>query len=181
MNAEARLLELLSASLVRPFILVAAALLVFRIYRVEHPASKHAVWTFVLAGMLLLPFASVFAPHVDVPALPQGVLPQVGFSGVRQQPEPQSSASSRSKPIAQKLERAQTATAEAPSIPFLQAAPISPRAQTATSVSTPRSIRTILRSFYFAGVAAVALYRIAGRLPGPSKAFRQDEVGFAEA
>ena len=80
MSWESRILELLSASLVRPFVLVAVAFLVLRVFRVGHPASKHAVWSFVLAGMLLLPFASVIAPHMNVPALPQGVLPHVEYS-----------------------------------------------------------------------------------------------------
>src|SRR5437762_8107682 len=38
---------------VRPFVLLAAAFLILCIFRVRHPASRHAVWTAVLAGMRL--------------------------------------------------------------------------------------------------------------------------------
>ena len=70
MTWESQGIALLSASLVRPFVLLAAAFLILWIFRVRHPASRHAVWTAVLAGMLLLPFASVIAPHWTVPVLP---------------------------------------------------------------------------------------------------------------
>ncbi len=40
-----------------------------RLLRVRHPASRHAVWTAVLVGMILLPFVSVFAPHWMVPVM----------------------------------------------------------------------------------------------------------------
>src|SRR4051812_14480978 len=80
MSWEAGILELLSASLVRPFMLVAAAMIVLRVFRVGHPASKHAVWSAVLAGMLVLPFASLIVPHKNVVTVPQGVLPHVVLS-----------------------------------------------------------------------------------------------------
>jgi uncharacterized protein (TIGR03435 family) len=62
--------DLLGASLVRPLGLVAVAWLVLRVFRVRHPASRHAVWTAVLIGMLLLPIVSVVAPHWTLPVLP---------------------------------------------------------------------------------------------------------------
>ena len=74
MNWESQILALISASLVRPFGLALAAILLLRLFRVEHPASRHSVWSAVLAGMLILPFASVFIPHFDLPALPEGSL-----------------------------------------------------------------------------------------------------------
>src|SRR4029434_1475028 len=74
MSWESTVLELLSASLVRPFVLVLLAIVVLRAFRVEHPASKHAVWTAVLIGILILPFLSVALPHLEIQALPQGTL-----------------------------------------------------------------------------------------------------------
>jgi hypothetical protein len=77
MNWDERLLELLAASLVRPFLLVAAALVLLRLLRIEHPASKHAVWCAVMAGMLLLPIAAAVAPPLEFRALPSGTLARV--------------------------------------------------------------------------------------------------------
>lgn len=65
------LAELLKASVVRPFALAAVAWMVLRLFGVRHPASRHAVWTAVLVGMILLPFVSVLAPHWKVPVLPR--------------------------------------------------------------------------------------------------------------
>jgi uncharacterized protein (TIGR03435 family) len=70
MTWESQLLQLLSASLLRPFVLAAGALLILRIFRVQHPASQHRVWTAVLAGMLALPFVSAIAPQWRLPLLP---------------------------------------------------------------------------------------------------------------
>ena len=71
MSWESQVLALLTASVVRPFALVAAAWVMLRALRVRHPASRHAVWTAVLIGMVLLPFVSVFTPHLRVPVLRQ--------------------------------------------------------------------------------------------------------------
>lgn len=71
MSWQSQVIALLAASLVRPFILAAAAVLFVFIFRVRHPASRHAVWTAVLIGMLLLPFVSVFAPRWNLPVLPR--------------------------------------------------------------------------------------------------------------
>ncbi len=48
------LIAILAASLVRPFGLAAAAWLILQVLRVRHPASRHAVWTAVLIGMMIL-------------------------------------------------------------------------------------------------------------------------------
>jgi beta-lactamase regulating signal transducer with metallopeptidase domain len=163
MSWESRIMELLSASLVRPLILVAAAFLVLRVFRVEHPASKHAVWTCVLAGMVLLPFASVVIPHVDVPALPQGMLPYIA-------PSSDASRSVVAVPQSAYTEPASPPTApdEAGAVPEvispLSLPPTSrpPAAQTVHGVSQSFSTRIILLWSYFAGVIFFALYRIAG-------------------
>ncbi len=70
MNWETTGISLLEASLIRPFLLVAAAFLILCFWRVCHPASRHAVWTAVLIGMLVLPLATVLAPHWRVRILP---------------------------------------------------------------------------------------------------------------
>lgn len=70
MNWQAIVLEALSASLLRPVFLVLAAIVLLRLFRVDHPASRHAVWAGVLAGMLVLPFANLTFPHIDIPVAP---------------------------------------------------------------------------------------------------------------
>jgi len=79
---------LLGASLVRPFGLATAAWLILRVLRVRHPASRHAVWTAVLIGMMALPFVSLIGPHWNVPALPrkhdagaQAIASEAAFTG----------------------------------------------------------------------------------------------------
>ena len=71
MSWESQAIALLSASLLRPLVLAVAAFLILWVFRVRHPASRHAVWTAVLAGILVLPFVSVMAPHWTVPVLPR--------------------------------------------------------------------------------------------------------------
>ena len=39
---------------IRPLVVVAAAWLILRIFRVQHPASQHAVWSAALGGMLAI-------------------------------------------------------------------------------------------------------------------------------
>lgn len=75
MTWESQAIAMLTASLVRPFVLAAAARLILRLLRIRHPASRHAVWTAVLIGMLLLPFASILAPHWKLPLLPAKARP----------------------------------------------------------------------------------------------------------
>ena len=70
MTWQSQAIALLTASLVRPLVLAAAAWLILRVLKVRHPASRHAVWSAVLVGMLLLPVASVIAPHWRLPLLP---------------------------------------------------------------------------------------------------------------
>src|SRR5579872_5017975 len=60
---------ILAAVFERPLALAAAAWLILRILKVRHPASRHAVWTAVLLGMLLLPVLSVMVPHWSLPLL----------------------------------------------------------------------------------------------------------------
>jgi len=71
MSWQSQVIALLEASLVRPFVLVAAAWLLVWAFRIRHPASRHAVWTAVLIGMLLLPFASVIMPQWKLLVLPR--------------------------------------------------------------------------------------------------------------
>ena len=71
MTWQSQTMALLTASLVRPLVLAAAAWLILRVLKVRHPASRHAVWSAVLVGMLLLPVASVIAPHWKLPLLPR--------------------------------------------------------------------------------------------------------------
>jgi uncharacterized protein (TIGR03435 family) len=52
-------------------VLAAAAWLILHLLKVRHPSSRHAVWSAVLVGMLLLPVASVIAPHWKLPLLPR--------------------------------------------------------------------------------------------------------------
>ncbi|HXE31892.1 MAG TPA: M56 family metallopeptidase, partial [Terriglobales bacterium] len=70
MSWQSHALALLSASLLRPFALAGGAWLLIRIFRIRHPGSRHAVWTAVLLGILLLPAVSVLAPHWNLPLLP---------------------------------------------------------------------------------------------------------------
>src|SRR5438067_567059 len=71
MTWQSETMALITASLVRPLVLAAAAWLILRVLKVRHPASRHAVWAAVLAGMLFLPLASVMIPHWKLPVLPR--------------------------------------------------------------------------------------------------------------
>src|SRR5580698_69302 len=70
MTWHSQIIELLTASLIRPVVLAAAAWLILRIYKVRHPASRHAVWTAVLIGMMALPLVTFFAPQWKLPLFP---------------------------------------------------------------------------------------------------------------
>jgi uncharacterized protein (TIGR03435 family) len=134
MTWESQVLALLAASLVRPFALVAAAWAVLHVFRVRHPASRHAVWTAVLLGMLLLPPVSVVAPHWKVPVLaPRPTVP--------------AAAPAAAVPPVEIL--AETADAV-----VLSVHPVSRFRWPSTD--------TILVWFYFAGLIASAAYRIVG-------------------
>ena len=71
MTWQSQILELLTASLIRPVVLAVAAWLILRLFRARHPASRHAVWTAVLIGMVVLPLMTYFAPHWKLPLLPK--------------------------------------------------------------------------------------------------------------
>jgi hypothetical protein len=159
MTWETKVLEFLAASLVRPLVLVGVAVALLRILRVTHPASKHAIGVGVLVGMLVLPFVSVFAPKVEVAALPEGLLPSAAILNVDPRP---------------KLERVQTHAKDEPRRLRLLfdldnearpgAAPTSPIFVTSISRSTVPSLRTRLVWIYFAGVFVMIAYRLTGRL-----------------
>ena len=63
-------IALLVAALVRPLVLALAGWLVLRVSGIRSPASRHAVWTAVLIGILILPIATVIMPHWNLPILP---------------------------------------------------------------------------------------------------------------
>jgi Ca-activated chloride channel homolog len=134
MSWESQYLALLSASLVRPVVLAAAAALILRVFRVRHPASRHAVWSVVLAGMLVVPLVSVLAPHWRLLPLPPE---QHGFSA--SVPEPLPTLSHTSSVVSE---------------------PRSGR-QPRSSFSMP-PIRMLLPWCYLAGLLAIMLYRAMG-------------------
>jgi GWxTD domain-containing protein len=71
MNWQSYVLALLASSLLRPLALAAAVWLILRVLNVRHPASRHAAWTAVLVGMVLLPVVSVTAPQLKLRVLPR--------------------------------------------------------------------------------------------------------------
>ncbi len=81
MSWESQGIALLAASLLRPFALAAAAWLILKVLRVRHPASRHAVWTAVLSGMVLLPMMSVMTPHWKLPVLNRRPNPGAATAG----------------------------------------------------------------------------------------------------
>ncbi|HEY1758743.1 MAG TPA: VWA domain-containing protein [Bryobacteraceae bacterium] len=143
MNWESQWIALLSASVVRPFVLVAAAALLLRALGVRHPASRHAVWSFVLFAMLLVPVVSVVAPHwlVPVPAAaaqsPAFIAREPAATIEPQKTEPHKTLSTTpqvASPIPSELRK------PAPGI----------------------SIPTLIVWIYLAGLFAMLLYRFAG-------------------
>jgi beta-lactamase regulating signal transducer with metallopeptidase domain len=153
MSWEAGILELLSASLLRPFFLAAAAVILIRAFRVEHPASKHAVWTAVLVCMLILPLLRIAAPHVQIEALPQGTLSRLG-SIERETPE---SVSTHGKDAGGEI-------SDVPPTPMtiaLSGNP-APGSSAAPGLLTGLSMPTILAGIYLAGLIAFVAYRVFG-------------------
>jgi hypothetical protein len=144
MSWESQVIALLSASIVRPFVLAAAGWLTPRLFRVRHPASRHAVWTAVLAGMLLLPFVSVLTPHWTVAVLPRNV--PVLPSPVLPSPVPPRNAPSP------KYE----STAAPMSTPPEPLPLVRSRARQQALIQHP------VLWLYFAGLLAMAAYRLAG-------------------
>ena len=55
---------------IRPLVVVAAAWLILRIFRVQHPASQHAVWSAALGGMLAIVPLSFVLPRWNLALLP---------------------------------------------------------------------------------------------------------------
>jgi len=139
MNWQSQLIALLSASLLRPFILAAAVWLVLRLLKIRHPASQHAAWTTVLIGMLLLPTVTLLAPHWKLPILPA---------------EKQKDAA----PVS--AESAGSGTAVAPDIPLDAGLP-APNAQTRTGIAWP-SGKTLIVCCYLTGVFFMAFYFFTG-------------------
>ena len=137
MTWESQAIALLTASLVRPFALAGVAWLLLRVLRVRHPASRHAVWTAVLVGMLLLPAVTVFAPHWKLPLLP-----------AKRLPVPHSVAASPRSSVGPSAE-------EPADIPQTPTAPQRAR------FHLP-SAETLLLMAYFAGLIAMLSYRAMG-------------------
>ncbi len=135
MSWQSQCMALLSASLVRPVVLAAAAgLILLRVSRSASSASRHAVWAVVLAGMLVVPLVSVLAPHWRVLPLPPE---QHGFSA------------SVSEPL-QTLSHSSRVVGELPSHRELR------------SGFTMPPLRMILPWCYLAGLLAILLYRAMG-------------------
>ena len=160
MTRESQAMALFTACLVRPVVLAAAAWLILRVLRVRHPASCHAVWAAVLAGMLLLPVVSVIAPQWKLPLLPRRAASA-------------NEASLRANDTNDYNVSGFVAGAVRPAI----AAPATRRAQ----VFEWPAPGTIVLWCYLAGVLAMAGYRITGwmmlaRVMSRSKALRQPRL-----
>jgi uncharacterized protein (TIGR03435 family) len=140
MNFQPEALAWLEASLVRPLILVAAGWLILRILRVRHPASRHAVWTAVLAGMLLLPIVTVVTPHWTLPVLPSK-------EATAQSQRPITSAEVSENPGA------------VPSSPIVLGN--EGRREAALSFAWP-SLPTLIVWGYLAGLVVMLMYRLLG-------------------
>jgi uncharacterized protein (TIGR03435 family) len=144
MNFQPQLLALLEASLLRPLVLVAAAWLILHFLRVRHPASRHAVWTAVLVGMLALPVLSIATPDWTIPVLPW-----------------------RETAVEQPADTSQPAATAANESADLILPPIVPDTET-SSVSSPpfvvSSLGTLIVWGYAAGLMAMLSYRLCGWL-----------------
>lgn len=154
MNWESIVLEALSASLLRPVFLFLAAIFLIRLFRIDHPASRHAVWVGVLAGMLILPFARLTAPHFDIPVgTPEAttpVLPQFSASIQDIQPDTPTGTTSEDP-------QARSAAAlNTESTAFARQEPFPERSR------EPMSLARLVVWTYFAGLLAVLAYRLAG-------------------
>jgi len=132
------MIAFLEASLLRPLGLVAAAWLVLRVLRVRHPASRHAVWTAVLFGMLLLPTISAIGPRWTLAILPSMA---TGVPVAPLTPVTISELSTMATPTAV-VERSPGRSASAP-------------------VELATSEQSIIRA-YVVGLVAVAMYRLMG-------------------
>jgi uncharacterized protein (TIGR03435 family) len=118
-------------------ILAASAWLILRVFRVRHPASRHAVWTAVLIGMMVLPLVSVFAPQWKLPLLPK-----------------------RSEIVAQTpVQQSENFTNEESSDARLNT--VVPAQQRIAKFAWP-SPQKLIVGCYFAGLLAMALFRLMG-------------------
>lgn len=140
MTWESYVFDFLTASLARPLGLAAAAWLLLRFLRIRHPASRHAVWTAVLLGMLLLPEASVIAPHWTLPVIP----PAQHFTD--RASETAEHVSVDVEPDGAVPHRARPTNQQAPKV---------------ANFALPK-IETLIVWCYLLGVCAVALYRLIG-------------------
>ncbi len=137
MNWQSQIIELLTASLIRPIVLAAAAWLILRIYKVRHPASRHAVWTAVLIGTTVLPLVTVIAPQWKLPLLPK-------------EPEP----------VAQTQLQLSNDSTETESSDVRLNAVVS-ASQQAVKFAWPRP-QTLIVWCYFAGILAMVIFRLMG-------------------
>jgi uncharacterized protein (TIGR03435 family) len=137
MTWQSQIIELLTASLVRPLVLAAAAWLILRICKVRHPASQHAVWTAVLIGMMALPLVTFFAPQWKLPLLP-----------------------AKQEPVAQTQVQQSGNFLEAESFAVRRNTSASVRSQTAESAWP--APRTLIVWCYFLGLFAMVIFRLTG-------------------
>src|SRR6185436_1369427 len=135
------MIAFLEASLIRPLGLVAAAWLLLRIFRVQHPASRHSVWAAVLVGMLVLPVVSVVGPRWTLRVLPAD-------QAVESRTAPALPAvSTRVEPLP-------------PTFTATDALPV----ETAPAPFAWPSSEQLIDGLYLAGVCALATYRLMGWL-----------------
>ena len=134
MSRDSRLIALLAVSLLRPFALAAAAWLILRVLKIRHPASRHAVWTAVLIGMLLLPLVSVMAPHWKLPLLSR-----------------KHESAAQSTAFTEPLDATALHTRSALEAPVVRPA-----------VFDLPSVETLIRWCYLPGLFAMVAYRLAG-------------------
>ncbi len=128
------ILAFLRSSLLAPVAVATLAWLTLRLLRVRHPATGHAVWTAVIAALLLIPAASL-APRWSLRVLPSRG--RAVSAPVRAASEP---------PYA----------ADAPAAPAAHSAP-APR-------PTPIPTAAILLAIYLAGLALSVAWRVSGWL-----------------
>ncbi len=141
MTWESHVFDLLVASTARPFALAAAAWLALHILRIRHPASRHAIWTAVLVGLLLVPEVSVIAPHWGLPRI------QRAHDSSNQATATISPAFSDIEPLDSATRRRDLTSDSNGRTPVASARP---------------SIRTFAAWCYLAGVFAMMLYRLIG-------------------
>jgi mono/diheme cytochrome c family protein len=164
MNWESPVIALLLATFVRPALLALAAVLALRLFRIQHPASQHAVWVAVLAGMLAVPLISLVAPHLELAVLPAAI--GSGGEAVALQVSGRSaSAGAKGRiEIHPLLLREQGRTGETGT--SKAAGTLEATSRGGGDATPPTSARTRFEAFllytYFAGFAVVAAYPVTG-------------------